>query len=133
VGLVLMSGLVVRGGLCILQMGEPIRILDLARLMITLAGYIPDEEVQVEFTGLRPGEKLDEELMTAEEEKTSRTVRDIIRVIAAPPPAADVDELVSSLAALAERGDRAGIVAALRSALPTFTPSPAWTASLASR
>ena len=64
VGLVLLAGLGGHGELLILEMGEPIRILDLARMMISLSGHVPDKDIPIVITGLRPGEKLDEELMT---------------------------------------------------------------------
>jgi len=61
--LVLEAGAIGRGGeIMILDMGEPIRILELAKDMITLSGYKPYEEIPIEFTGLRPGEKLFEQL-----------------------------------------------------------------------
>src|SRR6185369_9093000 len=85
VGLVLISGLGGYGDLCILDMGEPIRIADMARNLITMAGYVPDEEIPIVFSGLRPGEKLYEELLTDEEEE-SHQVRSRIKV-ATPPPA----------------------------------------------
>jgi FlaA1/EpsC-like NDP-sugar epimerase len=70
VGLVLIAGLGGYGELCVLEMGEPIRIADLAKNLITMAGYVPDEEIPIVFTGLRPGEKLYEEVMTEDEEQT---------------------------------------------------------------
>jgi FlaA1/EpsC-like NDP-sugar epimerase len=61
-GLILQSALLSKGGeMFVLDMGEPIRIQDLARQMIELCGFKPDEDIRIEFTGLRPGEKLYEE------------------------------------------------------------------------
>jgi FlaA1/EpsC-like NDP-sugar epimerase len=62
VGLILQSGAQSQGGeVFVLDMGEPIKIHDLAKQMIELCGFVPDEDIKIEFTGLRPGEKLYEE------------------------------------------------------------------------
>lgn len=67
VNLVLQCGAYAKGGeLFILDMGEPVKILDMAKKMIRLSGHIPDKDIKIQFTGLRPGERLYEELLIDE-------------------------------------------------------------------
>ncbi len=80
VSLVLQAGVYAKGGeIFVLDMGEPVKILDLAKNLIRLSGYKIDEDIKIEFTGLRPGEKLYEELLMSEEGLTD-TANKLIHV-----------------------------------------------------
>ncbi|GEJ55428.1 polysaccharide biosynthesis protein [Anaeromyxobacter diazotrophicus] len=120
VGLVLLAGLGGYGDLCVLDMGEPIKIAQLARNLITMAGYVPGQDIPIVFSGLRPGEKLYEELLTEEEEETSE-VRNRILVARSPAPPSDLPERLKELRASASTGDRDGVLDAIRRVVPTYT------------
>jgi len=76
--LVLQAGAMGKGGeVFLLDMGEPVKIVDLAKNMIRLSGFEPNKDIRIEFTGLRPGEKLYEELLTAEEGTNTTTHKKI--------------------------------------------------------
>jgi FlaA1/EpsC-like NDP-sugar epimerase len=125
VGLVLLAGLGGHGELLILEMGEPILILELARMMISLAGHVPDKDIPIVITGLRPGEKIDEELMTAEEAARSREVRPKVRSVESAPPPPDLMERIDRLHAVACAGDRDAVLVALRAVVPGYAPAAA--------
>ncbi len=78
--MVLQAGIYAKGGeIFILDMGDPVRIDDLARTMIRLSGFEPDVDIPIVYTGLRPGEKLFEELLLSDEE-VRKTKNDLIYV-----------------------------------------------------
>ncbi len=109
------------GGICVLDMGEPVKIADLARQMIRLAGLTPDHDVRIAFTGLRPGEKLYEELFHDAEDLVE-TADPAIRV--ARPRTADVAVLrraLDELEAAARRRDHADGIERLRRLVPEMT------------
>lgn len=100
VSLVLKSGCEAHGGeIFVLDMGEPVKIDDLARNMIELAGYKPGVDIEIEYVGLRPGEKLYEEKLMAEEGLT-KTENELIHV--AKPIEIDTAKYISQLNELME-------------------------------
>ncbi len=126
VGLVILAGLTGFGDLCVLEMGEPIVILDLARLMISLSGLVPERDVPITFMGLRPGEKLQEALLSEEEGRNSRNLRHMIRVVETAPPSEATLATIAALEAIASAGDRPRVVSGIRSVLTDYTPSRVW-------
>jgi FlaA1/EpsC-like NDP-sugar epimerase len=120
--LVLQAGLMGRGGeIFVLDMGEPVKIADLAREMIRLSG-LTEEEVKIEFTGLRPGEKLYEELL-ADSESTLSTPHSKLR--SARPgdrPGATWLEPVLAWMASASAPDEAAVKRRLKELIPEYTP-----------
>ncbi|NLH49455.1 MAG: polysaccharide biosynthesis protein [Myxococcales bacterium] len=102
------------GEIFVLEMGEPVRILDLARNLIKLSGFEPDRDIEIEFVGLRPGEKLKEQLWD-DAEGIGPTSHDKIRMVRRTQPfAADFDQRLVELIALAEQGAEAEVRRKLR-------------------
>jgi len=121
--LILQAASLGRGGeIFILDMGQPVRILDLARQMICLSGFEPDEDIAIKFIGLRAGEKLHEELMTAEEEVAS-THHDRIKVVRAGGLPTFPDVWLPRLQACVERGDMRAALQLLQTIIPAYRPS----------
>lgn len=122
--LVLQAGLMGNGGeIFVLEMGEPIKIADLARDMIRLSGF-SDEEVKIVFTGLRPGEKLYEELLT-DNEQTLATPHPKLRVARAEAaPDSAWEEGVNAWLATEAVMDSAQVKENLRRFVPEYAPFP---------
>jgi FlaA1/EpsC-like NDP-sugar epimerase len=123
--LVLQASAIGAGGqICVLDIGEPMKIVDLARNMIQLAGLKPDEDIKIEFTGVRPGEKLFEEL-TSLLDDTVPTDHEKVRIFVGNlKPQFDVDRWLQSLTAICVARDTAWLVAALKEMVIDYVPSP---------
>ena len=117
--LVLETGAMAAGGeVFILDMGEPVKIVDLAENLIRMAGLTPHVDIKIEYVGLRPGEKMYEELLRDEEELTA-TLHDKI-FVARPEPSPLLDKLFEALeAGLPDNGDAREI---LKTYVPEYTP-----------
>ncbi len=121
--LVLQAGCIGKGGeVFVLDMGEPVKILDLAEELIRLSGFIPYEDIDIVFTGLRPGEKLFEELLVEGEgiKPTSH-----IKIKIASAMTADLALVSESLDCLHERAcssDIQGIMEGLKELIPEYSP-----------
>ena len=122
--LVIQAGGMASGGeIFILDMGEPVKIVDLAKSLITLSGLRPDEDIKIEFTGLRPGEKMYEELLMDEENTLPTKMKGIMistgQEVAFDDVAAKLERLENVLDA-----DDATALEVLEAAVPTYTYTP---------
>jgi FlaA1/EpsC-like NDP-sugar epimerase len=107
----------------ILEMGQQIRIADMARNLIRLSGLEPDQDIPVIYTGLRPGEKLFEELML-DGEGVKPTSHPKIRVLDGGPVSFEqVQEWLDELSALAEAKNVNGLIQTFRRIVPEYKPS----------
>lgn len=104
----------------VFDMGKPVKIVDLARRMIELAGFVPDRDIMIEFTGLRPGEKLYEEVL-ATQENTDETSHDRIRVAHVRDYSYDdACQAIDGLKDLAEQVRIPELVKALKDIVPEY-------------
>lgn len=124
VQLVLQAATIGRGGeVFVLDMGEPVKIVDLARDLIELSGLELGRDIDIMFTGMRPGEKLFEEMFVPGE-NYQRTAHDKIFLAANASSfvAPDLAEMVDVLVLAAERGDSTAVYRSLQNLIPEFTP-----------
>jgi FlaA1/EpsC-like NDP-sugar epimerase len=122
VHLVLHAAALAEGGeVFVLDMGEQIKVVDLARNLIRLSGFVPDQDIAIEFIGLRPGEKLFEELVGVGEAAERTPVDKILRIRPqAAPDLQAVEAAVHALQRCAALDDEGGVMAQLRALVPTF-------------
>ncbi len=99
-----------KGEVFVLDMGEPVKILDLAHNMIRLAGYEPETDIAVEFTGPRPGEKLHEELFDSSEQPQPTAARRINRAVRSTPLDSEwIESTLEALEGMVLAGDEANL------------------------
>ena len=118
VQLVLQAGSQAEGGeVFLFDMGKPVKIKDMAEDLIRLHGLTPDKDIKIVYTGLRPGEKLYEELLTSEEGTTSTKHKKIFKAQIQPLDEADLKQ---SLQTLRETTDKQVILQTLKHMIPTY-------------
>jgi FlaA1/EpsC-like NDP-sugar epimerase len=117
--LVVQASIIGHGGeIFILRMGEPIRIIEIAKDLITLHGLRPDIDVKIELVGLRPGEKVHEALVATGETIEDSSHKHILSTRASVPDGIDIHEVVTELREVTNRGDSRGIIRLLNLAIP---------------
>ena len=123
--LVLQAGGLAKGGsIYVLDMGEPVKIMDLANRLIRFYGYEPGVNMQVKVTGLRPGEKLYEELlMDSEQDKMAKTAHN--KIFIAPPMQIDLEKFYTDLQRLKDSAlhNSDEVVDVLQEMVPTYHPN----------
>jgi len=125
--LVIQAGILSKGGeVFVLEMGEPIKILDLAKELIRLSGLEPDEDIEIKFVGLRPGEKLFEEILTEEERSRVLGESGHKKIFIAKADDIDGERLekgIRELERLSREMDSEGIVKKMQEIVPTYKPN----------
>ena len=121
--LILQAGAMGKGGeIFVLEMGKPVRIDDMARDLIRFSGFEPDQDIHIEYTGLRPGEKLYEELITADENVVPTDHEKIMVLNGNKMDMTPIYGHIDALKAISVHRDRDQIVGLLKQAVPEYTP-----------
>jgi FlaA1/EpsC-like NDP-sugar epimerase len=111
------------GEVFVLDMGDPIKIVDLAHNMIRLAGFVPNEDIMITFSGLRPGEKLFEELFDKEERVESTSHPKLRKAVFGSVWAGhEVEEAISAVLKAVRSRDDAKLKDALQQVIPSYRP-----------
>jgi len=119
--LVMQAGAMGQGGeVFVLDMGKPIKIYDLAKEMIRLSGLKPDKDIAIVFTGIRPGEKLFEEMLTAEEGVLRTNNQKIFMAKIASFNLDSIQEDLKKLKDAIKKGDNSGIIFVLKDIVPYY-------------
>ena len=111
------------GEIFVLDMGEPVKIVDLARKMVLLSGLQPEQDIQIVFTGIRPGEKLYEEVCASEED-TAPTRHAQIRIfVGRQQPCERVQKVLRELRRATDARHAAGVLMCMREVVVDYNPS----------
>lgn len=123
--LILQAGAIAEGGeVFVLDMGEPVKIVDLAREMIRLSGFEPDKDILIKFTGLRRGEKLYEELLTSEEGIHSTRHKMIFKArLNSRLRKGELSENLEKMKGLCEERKNEEIISLMKSMIPAYNPT----------
>ena len=118
--LVLQAGaLPSKNRIMVLDMGSPVKILNLAKQLITLSGHEPEKDIKIEFTGLRPGEKMYEEIFDEKESRIPTTNKKIYLSENKPLPDG-FEKLLTELLSLSSNSPRQEILFTLKKIIPEF-------------
>lgn len=112
------------GEIFVLNMGEPVKIVDLARNMIVLNGLVPDKDIEIKFTGLKPGEKMYEELFRAGDIRKDTGHSEIFAAVPAEADAGLPDAARAELQRLAAGADMAAILGKIKELVPAYSGWP---------
>jgi FlaA1/EpsC-like NDP-sugar epimerase len=123
VGLVLQAGALGKGGeIFVLDMGDPVKIVDLARQMIELSGFRPDEDIEITYVGLRPGEKMFEELSHQKEQLVQTGHPKILSFVSPPVPLGVVDEYFDKIRLRLNKNEPADLKKTILEMVPEYKP-----------
>ena len=126
-GLIIQAGAMGQGGeVFVLDMGEPVKIVDLAENLIRLMGKEPGVDAEIVFTGLRPGEKLHEELVVEGEDVTHTSHPKVMKMIGNGALVPELPRYLEGLFLLAQKGDRQGIIRSLGMIVKGYRPDLAF-------
>ncbi|MDB5524071.1 MAG: putative nucleoside-diphosphate sugar epimerase [Rhizobium sp.] len=115
-----LEGEIGQGEIFVLDMGEPIKIIDIARRMIMLAGLTADVDIKIKIIGLRPGEKLYEELFDTAEQRVPSPVPSVLGAVPSPMPLALLEESFARLQLYAEIGEETTVLQIVNSLIPGY-------------
>ena len=104
----------------VLDMGEPVKLVDMARDVIRLSGLVPDEDISIKFIGLRPGEKMYEELVGSNETVAPSMVDKVLRVTSRTKPTADMLAGIARIQDDADRGSTQSVLDGIKNLIPEF-------------